>query len=194
VSPQGSRLGLWGQFGTVWGRVPGGAVPTHVRNDRRGPSGNAAEPPRTTDRQGQVEPARFPIPRNPQRTAGDGDLIHPQDRPGPMASPLAGRWRVVSSPDLDEDYLGMEGKPYVIIGPGRKTVDGEFRIGLLSGGIDGWYEGEVLRFTFDGLDEMDSVHGAGRADLEGSRLVFVLRFHLGEMYTFLCRRVRARKP
>src|SRR3972149_342906 len=109
-----------------------------------------------------------------------------------MASPPPRWWRVVSSPDLDEDYLGMEGKPYVIIGPGRKTVDGEFRIGLLSGGIDGWYAGEVLRFTFDGLDEMDSVHGAGRADLEGSRLVFVLRFHLGGHYTFASRRCAAR--
>ena len=88
----------------------------------------------------------------------------------------------------------MEGSPFVTIGGGRKTVDGEFHIGLLTGGIDGWYEGETLRFTFEGMDEMDSVHGAGKAELEEDRLVFVLRFHGGDTYTFVCRRKRGDPP
>lgn len=84
----------------------------------------------------------------------------------------------------------MEGRPFVTIGRGRREVDGEFRIGLLSGRIDGWFEGETLRFTFDGGDEEDPIHGAGRAEFEGNRLLLVLKLHGGDAYTFVCRRMR----
>jgi hypothetical protein len=105
----------------------------------------------------------------------------------------AGTWRVLSSPDLDKDYLEMEGKPFVRIGSRRKAVDGEFRIGLLTGNLDGWYEGELLRFTLEGMDEMDPVHGAGTAELEGDRLVFVLRFHGGDEFRFECKRTERQR-
>lgn len=95
---------------------------------------------------------------------------------------------VVSSPDFDKEYLEIEVKPSVTIGGGRKTVNGEFQIGLLTGDLDGWFEGESLRFTFEGTDEMDPMHGAGEAELDGDRLVFVLRFHGGDTFTFQCRR------
>lgn len=88
----------------------------------------------------------------------------------------------------------MEAKPSVTIRGGRTDVDGTFRIGLLSGDLDGWFEGETLRFTFEGMDEMEPIHGAGKAELEDDRLVFVLKLHGGDAYTFTCRRKRSRGP
>ncbi len=105
-----------------------------------------------------------------------------------MGSRLAGTWMVVSSPDFDKDYLEIEVNPYVTIGRGRKTVNGEFQIGLLTGNIDGWFEGESLRFTFEGMDEMDQMHGAGEARPDGDQLILILRIYGGDTFTFHCRR------
>jgi hypothetical protein len=56
-------------------------------------------------------------------------------------------WRIVSSPDFDDDYLRMEIEPYV---------------GLQQGEIDGRIEGEGrVGFSFAGMDELDEVHGRG---------------------------------
>ena len=108
-----------------------------------------------------------------------------------VPSRFAGTWRAASSPDFDREYLEIEGRPFVMIGKGRRQALGEFHIGLLSGEIDAWFEGEVLRFTFDGTDEGDPICGAGTARREGDRLLLVLKLHGGDAYTFVCRRARS---
>jgi hypothetical protein len=50
---------------------------------------------------------------------------------------VTGVWDVVSSPDFDDDYLGMEVSPYVKLRRVGKRVEGEYHIGLQSGSIDG---------------------------------------------------------
>ena len=67
-----------------------------------------------------------------------------------------GTWIVVSSPDFDDDYLHEEGEPYVRLQQRGSRVEGEYHIGLQSGGIDGRLQGENrIRFSFEGMDEMD---------------------------------------
>jgi hypothetical protein len=44
-------------------------------------------------------------------------------------------------------------------------------------------DGAVL-FSFEGMDELDEVHGAGTARLQDDRLVLTLMYHQGDDYTF----------
>jgi hypothetical protein len=45
-------------------------------------------------------------------------------------------WNVVSSPNFDDDYLWMEGQPYVKLEHKGDRVEGEYQLGLQSGNID----------------------------------------------------------
>jgi hypothetical protein len=47
-----------------------------------------------------------------------------------------GTWDVAASPDFD-DYLWMEGQPYVKLEQKGSRVEGEYQLGLQSGNIDG---------------------------------------------------------
>ena len=40
-------------------------------------------------------------------------------------------------------------------------------------------------FSFEGMDEMDIVNGAGTLLLEGERLIFKLMYHQGDDFTFV---------
>ena|SRR5918912_2506151 len=102
---------------------------------------------------------------------------------------VVGTWQIVSSPDFDDDYLNEEGPPFVRLQQDRDRLAGEYHIGLQNGSIDGrpQPDGSVF-FSFDGMDEMDEVHGAGVATLQGDRLLFTLMYHQGDDYTFEGRR------
>ena len=39
-------------------------------------------------------------------------------------------------------------------------------------------------FSFEGMDEMDEVSGAGTATVAGNRLTLTLMYHQGDDYTF----------
>ena len=100
-----------------------------------------------------------------------------------------GMWIVVSSPDFDDDYLQEEGEPYVQLKQKGDRVEGVYHIGLQSGGIDGRLQGEnQMRFSFEGMDEMDEVNGSGIATVDGDRLTFVLEYHMGDAWTYECER------
>jgi len=103
---------------------------------------------------------------------------------------LTGTWRVISSPDFDDDYLHMETTPYVMLRQGEREVSGEFHIGLISGSLSGrpGPDGRSSLFSFEGMDEMDPVNGAGTIRLQGERLIFKLLFHFGDEFTFECAR------
>src|SRR5438128_10683608 len=102
---------------------------------------------------------------------------------------FTGTWDIVSSPDFDDDYLQMEGAPYVEFHKEEGRVVGEYQFGVSNGDIDGRPEGENrVAFSFEGMDEMDEVNGRGTAILEGDRLTFTLMYHQGDDYTFECKR------
>ena len=100
---------------------------------------------------------------------------------------FTGTWDVVSSPDFDDDYLHMEVAPYVKLRQEGDRVEGEYHLGLQTGGVDGRLEGDDrIVFSFEGMDEMDPVNGAGTAMLKDDRLIFKLMYHYGDEYTFEC--------
>ncbi len=102
---------------------------------------------------------------------------------------FTGTWDVVHSPDFGDDYLRMEGSPYVRLSQEGRRVTGEYHLGLQQGDIYGRLEGETrMLFSFEGTDEMDEVSGAGRATVEGDRMVFELLYHQGDDYAFECKR------
>ena len=78
---------------------------------------------------------------------------------------VTSNWRIVSSPDFDDDYLRMEVEPYVELHQHRDRVSGTYHVGLQQGEIDGRIEGtDRIVFSFEGMDEMEEVHGRGTAD------------------------------
>jgi hypothetical protein len=99
---------------------------------------------------------------------------------------LTGTWHVVSSPDFDDDYLYMETTPYVRLQQDGAEVSGEFHIGLITGSLFGRMEGNRILFSFEGMDEMEPVNGAGIITLQEGRLIFQLLLHLGDEFTFEC--------
>jgi len=102
---------------------------------------------------------------------------------------FTGTWRVVSSPDFDDDYLRMEVAPYIEINQSGNRVTGEYHVGLQSGTLSGRLRGsDEISFSFEGSDEMDEVNGSGTAIVRGDRLTFTLEYHMGDEWTFECER------
>lgn len=96
---------------------------------------------------------------------------------------------IVSSPDFDDDYLRMEVEPYVELAQSGNRVSGIYHVGLQQGDIDGHLEGEGrVGFSFEGMDELDEVHGRGELRTEGARARFVLAYHQGDTFTFIYQR------
>lgn len=106
-------------------------------------------------------------------------------------APFTGTWDVVASPDFDDEYLGMEVAPYIRLRQEGRSVIGDYQVGLQTGQIDGRLEGpDRVRFSFEGMDEMEETSGAGTLTLKGDRLTFVLMYHQGDDFTFECERRR----
>lgn len=102
---------------------------------------------------------------------------------------VTGTWRIVSSPDFDDDYLRMEVEPYVELTQSGSHVSGSYHVGLQQGDINGRIEGESrVSFSFEGMDEMDEVHGRGELRIERAQAHFVLAYHQGDTFTFICER------
>jgi hypothetical protein len=102
---------------------------------------------------------------------------------------LAGTWIVISSPDFDDGYMHMEREPFVHIEHKGGYTRGTYHIGLQTGELYSKSDAsDHLHFTFEGNDEMDMVHGAATAELQGDRMLFTLVYHLGDEFTFLCER------
>jgi hypothetical protein len=98
---------------------------------------------------------------------------------------VIGSWVIQSSPDFDESYLHMERPAYVTLRREGDRIGGDFQVGLQTGHIDGRErpDGSVM-FSFEGMDEMDEMNGAGTATVEGDRLTLILMYHQGDDYTF----------
>ena len=102
---------------------------------------------------------------------------------------FTGEWNVFASPDFDEQYLRMEVDPYIRLEQQGKQVTGEYRAVLQQGDIDGRLQDDThVVFSFEGMDEMEEVDGAGTITLNGDRLTFTLMYHDGDDFTFECER------
>lgn len=98
---------------------------------------------------------------------------------------FTGTWDIVASPDFDDDYLSEEVSPYVTLKQSGNTVSGDYHVGYQQGHLDGRLKGEQqVIFSFEGMDEMEEVNGAGTLTLEGDRLIFKLMYHQGDDFTF----------
>jgi hypothetical protein len=98
---------------------------------------------------------------------------------------LTGTWEIVSSADFDDEYLNLQGTPYIQLHQDGGRIVGEYHIGVQSGGVDGrpQPDGSIL-FTFEGMDETDEVHGAGTVAVKDDQLMFTLMYHQGDDYTY----------
>ncbi len=103
---------------------------------------------------------------------------------------FTGTWAVESSPDFDADYMKMVGEPYVRLRQEGDSLSGDYSIGLRNDDIDGRVEaGGRALFSFEGMDEMDEVNGTGTIAPHGDdRLTFTLMYHMGDDFSFECRR------
>ena len=106
-----------------------------------------------------------------------------------MAKRIIGTWEIVSSADFDDEYLNEQGTPYVRLQKDGDRIVGEYHIGVQSGSLDGrpQPDGSIL-LSFEGIDEMDEVHGAGTAAVRDDQLVLTLMYHQGDDYTYTGKR------
>jgi hypothetical protein len=98
---------------------------------------------------------------------------------------VIGTWAIQSSPDFDESYLHLERPAYVTLRREGARIAGEYHVGVQAGSIDGREQpdGSVL-FSFEGMDEMDELNGAGTITADNNRLTLTLRYHQGDDYMF----------
>jgi hypothetical protein len=95
-----------------------------------------------------------------------------------------GTWRVVSSPNFEDEYLRLGGTPYVMLRQDGDFVKGEYEIGVMRGTIDGGAHSDFV--DFQGNDEMEEAFGECHAGRE--RLMFELWQYRGDEWTLECER------
>ena len=107
---------------------------------------------------------------------------------------FAGKWKVVETMDLVDDYLDLMPDPHLFIDVKSKNeVTGNYQFGAQDGCISGHFEEDKenprLIFSFEGSDEMDQVNGLGTAFLESpDTLLLKMHYHMGDTYSFRCKR------
>ena len=88
-------------------------------------------------------------------------------------------------PRLRRHVPEREGTPYVELHKQGDRIVGEYHIGLQNGTLDGHPQPDgSLLFSFEGMDELEEVNGAGTATLHDDRLVLTLMYHQGDDYIF----------
>ena len=108
------------------------------------------------------------------------------DNPSP--ADFEGKWLVVSSPDFDQEFLETTTPPNVSIKVTKHMISGTFEIGLTNGSFSGRLEGKRVLFSFEAMDELDFVHGAGTVSLQDNLLIFRLLYHEGDEWELICKR------
>jgi hypothetical protein len=118
------------------------------------------------------------------RRQGRKWFFFPIGAPSPDA--FRGHWRVISSSDFERESLELETTPYVRVEVDKFAFEGSFHIGLIRGEFDGRLDGKRVLFSFEALDELESVHGAGTMSLINERMEFRLMIFRGDEFTFIC--------
>ena len=106
----------------------------------------------------------------------------------PLPAAFEGDWLVISSPDFDQEYLKTTIPPYVCIKADGYSFFGTFKIALTNGDFAGRLDGERVLFSFEAMDELEPVHGAGIILLQDDLLIFKLLYYAGDEWTFICKR------
>lgn len=101
---------------------------------------------------------------------------------------FTGTWNVVSSRDFDDEYLRLDGAPYVTLRQNSDFVKGEYSIGVMYGTINGGAHSDFIDFSFSGADEDEEAFGEGEATLDGERLILELWHYNGDEFAFHCER------
>ena len=102
----------------------------------------------------------------------------------PSINDFVGTWHIVDMEMWDADYFNMEGQAYLHI---NEDGLGDVQFGLVNGRIDGNVDAsaDCFRFTWNGRDEMDSVHGSGRLDCpDNGEATGMIKFHMGDRSAF----------
>ena len=105
-------------------------------------------------------------------------------------SQIAGRWRITSMTEWDNDFIDAEVPGYFKFGMDGR---GDFQFGYVRCDID-WRETErdsepAVEFSFEGMDEMDSGLGRGWVVLKDGKLDGMIFFHRGDESGFVAERV-----
>ncbi len=98
---------------------------------------------------------------------------------------VLGRWRISEMPDHTGDYPDMMGPAYILF----EATGGEFAFGCVTGAFSGGGGHDVVRFDWDGNNEMDEAQGAGWAELQpDGSLKGQICFHGGDEADFIAHR------
>jgi hypothetical protein len=110
-------------------------------------------------------------------------------------NPFAGRWRITSMEQWDQDYIDEEEEGYFKF---DEKGSGEFHFGYVHGQMNcrpTTREGEpAVEWTWDGNDEMDPAQGMGWAVIKGDELHGKIYFHQGDDSEFVAKRTEVKKP
>jgi hypothetical protein len=114
--------------------------------------------------------------------------LHRPERPRHQ-HPFIGLWHIYAMEVWDASYFNMEVQAFIEI---RADNLGSFQFGLVSGGVDGYVEGnppgQRFVFTWGGSDEMDPAHGSGWLRLRDGELRGLIKLHHGDRSKFKARR------
>lgn len=106
-------------------------------------------------------------------------------------NPFTGRWRIVSMPGWDEDYLDEEVLAFIEF---EDKEVGRFHFGNVQGHMDcrlTTRDGEpAMEWSWDGNAEMDAAQGRGWAVLRGDELHGMIFLHMADDSEFMARRIK----
>jgi hypothetical protein len=106
---------------------------------------------------------------------------------------FVGLWRITELKEYDDDYRDMCGPAKLKI---SSRGSGSVNFGALEAEIDGKMDEldeRVLRFTFEGGDEGDSISGRGYCLVEGDKMMGRMFRHFGDEFGFKAERL-PKKP
>jgi hypothetical protein len=99
---------------------------------------------------------------------------------------VLGRWRIVETPDYDDDFPDMMQPAYILF---EDHGSGEFAFGCVTGQIFGGGDTDAVEFSWTGNDEMDEAHRDGWAEIQpDGSLKGQICFQGGDEANFIARR------
>ena len=103
-----------------------------------------------------------------------------------MSNSIYGQWRIVGMEQWDQDFIDAEVPGYITF---SSDDMGEFQFGYVHGILDCHFskrnEEDIVEFSWEGNDEMDSAFGRGYATVKDGKLYGNLFFHQGDNSEFI---------
>jgi hypothetical protein len=109
-------------------------------------------------------------------------------------NPFAGRWRIVSMDNWDQEYVDEEEEGYFEF---NDKGHGDFHFGYVHGQMDFRLTSRdgvpAVEWTWDGNDEMDPAQGRGWAVMKARELHGMIFFHCGDDSGFVAKPITAKR-